>query len=90
MVCWECPSADWFKSHVDGARSHTIGRSAAGGVRGDVTGQWITGFMHHLGDCSSLTAELWGIMPGLKLAWENGIRKVAVESGSIIAVKDQG
>ncbi|KAL4295689.1 hypothetical protein GQ457_12G025480 [Hibiscus cannabinus] len=67
-VRWEAPPFQWCKLNVDGACDSATGRASCGGaIRSDL-GQWLMGFSRHLGLCSSLEAELWGIFEGLLCA----------------------
>ncbi|KAE8675895.1 hypothetical protein F3Y22_tig00111640pilonHSYRG00090 [Hibiscus syriacus] len=43
---------------------------------------WMLGFLKHLGRCSILDSELWGVYEGLRIAWEEGIRKLWIEVDS--------
>ena len=38
--------------------------------------------MVNIGRCSAVEAELWVVLHGLKMAWENGNRKVRLEVDS--------
>ncbi|RDY09278.1 hypothetical protein CR513_06351, partial [Mucuna pruriens] len=44
---------------------------------------FICGFCANLGACSILSIELWGILYGIRLAWEKGFRKIRVFTISI-------
>jgi ribonuclease HI len=39
-------------------------------------GRWIVGFALNIGICTSVSAELWAITNGLKLAWSKGFEKL--------------
>ncbi|KAH9730831.1 putative ribonuclease H protein [Citrus sinensis] len=52
--------------------------TGAGGLLRDFTGNWIMGFIVNIGMCSVLSAERWGLLHGLRMAWENGFRRVQV------------
>ncbi|XP_065859433.1 factor of DNA methylation 4-like [Euphorbia lathyris] len=62
------------------------GRIAAGGVLRDASGAWLAGFTHNLGMGSSFSAELWGILSGIKLATRMGIKRLLVESDNLVAI----
>lgn len=51
-----------------------------GGLIRDDCGKWVRGYARKVGFCSVLEAELWGIVEGLRLAWNLGFRRVEVES----------
>lgn len=63
------------------------GMSTAVGVVRDSDGNWITDFAHNIGRCSVSRAELWGVLNGMKNAWNYGFRKVILETDSKLAVK---
>lgn len=54
-------------------------------LRGD-SGQFIFSFSLKLGSCSILSAELWGILQGLRIAWARGFRHIIVNSNSQTAI----
>lgn len=84
-MCWIRPPAGWFKLNVDGSRSLN-GRIGAGGVIRDCNGYWCHGFMFNIGSGEVLLAEAWGLVTGLKLAADNNINHILVESDSSILI----
>lgn len=40
----------------------------------------------NIGICSAATAELWGIIKGMELAWNQGVRQLIVESDSVFII----
>lgn len=46
----------------------------------------MVGFGVTLGTCSAFTAEIWGILVGLQVAWDKRIRHFIVESDSAIII----
>ena len=78
-VRWTPPMQDWVKLNVDGAFSRTHGLGCGGLLRRS-DGSFVEGFMFHPNQGDSLTAELWALVLGLKLAWQRGYRKVIVET----------
>lgn len=52
----------------------------------DSTGNWMVGFTHELGQCGVLKTEEWAMCLGLKLAWEEGFKKILVETDSKLLV----
>lgn len=48
----------------------------------DETRRWLVGFAPNIGVCSIARAELWGVLDGLAVAWEHGVRKVVCEVDS--------
>lgn len=64
------------------------GVAGANGIISDESGNWIPGFTLNLGKRRSfMSSDLWGIFEGLMFAWEEGIRKVLVQSDSRMAVE---
>ncbi|KAK7306532.1 hypothetical protein VNO77_44479 [Canavalia gladiata] len=88
---WRCPPNGWVCLNTDGSvydkkRNGRIG-SACGGLIRDSTGCFLGGFNVNLGSISSVTlAELWGVVHGLKLAWDIGWKKVKVDIDSTNAL----
>ena len=78
-VRWTPPMQDWVKLNVDGAFSRTHGLGCGGLLRRS-DGSFVEGFMFHPNHGDSLTAELWALVLGLKLAWQRGYHKVIVET----------
>ena len=85
LLNWEKPNLGHFKLNVDGSRSSTslIG---AGGVIRDSSGAWIFGFMKNIGSGEVLCAEAWGLIIGLQIAVELGIKDIVIESDSAILI----
>ena len=68
-----------MKLNTDGCLKASTNKAAAGGLIRSHTGTWMGGFLANLGSCSVLAAECWGVIHGLRLAWELGIRSVILE-----------
>ncbi|KAL9409051.1 hypothetical protein AB3S75_047440 [Citrus x aurantiifolia] len=77
LICWRAPIWPSVSLNTDGARKG-LGQTGAGGLLRDFAGNWIMGFIVNLGTCSVLSAALWGLLHGLRMAWENGFRRVQV------------
>ncbi|KAF7821180.1 non-LTR retroelement reverse transcriptase-like [Senna tora] len=74
VVRWEKPEFGWVKVNVDGACTRDDAeRAACGGVIRDAHGRCLVGFTRRLGSCSSIHAELWGVLSGLEIAIRNTI-----------------
>ncbi|WCJ28598.1 Polynucleotidyl transferase ribonuclease H-like superfamily protein [Euphorbia peplus] len=86
MIRWAPPENNWFKLNSDGCSKGNPGLAGAGGVIRDNKSKWIFGFMFNIGNCSAVQSELWGILKGLMLAWDVGIKHLIVESDSDQAV----
>lgn len=62
------PSVDeWVKVNVDGAHAH-IPNSACRGLIRDSSGHFLVGFIFHMNEGGSLSAELWACVHRMKLA----------------------
>ncbi|XP_028799213.1 uncharacterized protein LOC114754591 [Neltuma alba] len=79
-------SKGWFKLNFDGAVKGNPGPASCRGVlRGDAR-DWVCGFAKILGICSAISAELSGMVYGLKIAQDLGISKLVVEGDSATAI----
>ncbi|CAN1149690.1 Putative ribonuclease H protein At1g65750, partial [Linum perenne] len=56
--------------------------AAAGGLIRNSDGRCLYAFCTNLGKCSIMRAELQGIIVGLRIAWDNGFRRVAARTDS--------
>lgn len=86
LIGWNFPNDDWVKCNVDGACKDNGTSTGCGGVLRDRAEHWVTGFVRGLGMGTVLNAELWGILIGLQVAWNHGLRKVWLESDSLTAI----
>lgn len=60
------------KINIDGASKGNPGLASAGYVMIDHHGEWLRGPTSNIGINTSISAKLWGIYLGLKLAWDRG------------------
>lgn len=67
------------------ARS-TVQSRVAGDSFEDSSGSWQSGFIKGLGAMDSVSTEVWSLLAGLSFAWNEGYRRVWVESDSVNAV----
>ncbi|CAN1147355.1 Putative ribonuclease H protein At1g65750 [Linum perenne] len=58
-----------------------------GGLVRNSSGHCLLAFTANLGSCSITRAELWGILIGLRLAWNAGYKKIIVQTDSQVAVQ---
>lgn len=79
MISWKKPEPCWCKVNTDGMVLDTALSGCGGVIKGD-QGEWLRGFSCKLESCNAKIAEMWGILEGMKLAWETGFKKVIVES----------
>lgn len=71
--------------NVDGASKGNLGRAGGGGIIRTCSAEVIQTFVFSCGSCNALTAELWALYHGLRLAFGMGITKLVVESDSLVA-----
>ncbi|XP_061369203.1 uncharacterized protein LOC133312077 [Gastrolobium bilobum] len=77
------PGDGVVKINTDGVARGNPGLAAYGGLIRNSQGRWLGGFAYKLGLlCSSFKAELWGVLRGLELAWNEGNRNIIIESDS--------
>lgn len=62
--------------------AHADKQAGCGGIFRDASGAWNGEFARNLGARSALSAELWGMLIGVSLAW----KKLILESESMVAV----
>ncbi|KAK8558537.1 hypothetical protein V6N12_041839 [Hibiscus sabdariffa] len=86
-VHWKLLELGWVCLTTDGAVSPGTGIGLVGGVFRADNGSWITGFNKTIGIGCPLQAELWAILLGLQLAWDNGFERLLIQSDSKNAVK---
>lgn len=84
IVKWLPPPMDIFKLNTDG--SHINGLSACGGLLRNSLGNFIQGFYCNLGAATSVAAELWGLVLGLRTTRSLGITTLEVEMDSSVVV----
>ncbi|CAN1173011.1 Putative ribonuclease H protein At1g65750 [Linum perenne] len=85
-VAWKPGPVDGWVLNTDGSVLPTSGSAAAGGLLRDGLGRCTRAFTVNLGRCSITRAELRGILVGLDVVWEVGIRKVEVQVDSRVAI----
>ncbi|XP_028773622.1 uncharacterized protein LOC114730681 [Neltuma alba] len=84
---WRPPDNNWIKVNVDGAYSPDRNISACGGLLRNMRGEFLRGFIFHIGQGDALTAELQACLHGLKVAWDEGYRNVILESDATSAIE---
>lgn len=77
-LCWCPPPLGWVCLNSDGVCKDNFGASC-GGLFQNNFGRWIGGFHKFLGECSSILAELWGVLVGLEFAWKNNFKKIIMQ-----------
>ncbi|CAN1175637.1 Putative ribonuclease H protein At1g65750 [Linum perenne] len=86
LIGWRPADEGWFTLNSDGSLYTQDYRAAAGGIIRDCRGNFVSSFAINLGSCSIMRAELRGIIEGIILAWEKGIRKLCIQTDSRAAV----
>ncbi|CAN1808083.1 Putative ribonuclease H protein At1g65750 [Linum perenne] len=75
-----------FTLNTDGSFYPATKAAAAGGILRDDQGHFVSTFASNLGSCSVVRAEIFGVVEGMSLAWEKGIRRLRIQSDSAMAV----
>lgn len=76
-------SPGWHKLNKDGSFQKENQAAGIGCVIRDENGDWKIGRMAKvLCDCAD-EAEAWGLLKGLRMAWETGIQKLIIETDSL-------
>ncbi|CAN1128972.1 Putative ribonuclease H protein At1g65750 [Linum perenne] len=85
-IGWVHGPIGWAVLNTDGSVLPQSNSAAAGGLVRDEFGCCLAAFSGNLGRCSITRAELRGLIVGLDLAWEVGIRKLVarVDSTTVI------
>ncbi|KAH9724217.1 putative ribonuclease H protein [Citrus sinensis] len=85
MIHWKAPIWSCVGLNTDGAMKRS-GYAGAGGLIRDSNGNWLMGFTVNLGMCSVLSAKLWGLFHGLKVACDYGFRhlQVGVDNKNVV------
>ncbi|KAF7820411.1 putative ribonuclease H protein At1g65750 family [Senna tora] len=80
--------ADQDKKPVVDPKANRMGQdtAACGEVIRDCSGAFLLGYSSNLGSCSTLWADLRGILEGLNLLWASGFYKVDIESDSKMSI----
>ncbi|MCI35838.1 ribonuclease H protein [Trifolium medium] len=78
MFGWKPPVENWVKLNTDGPCKGRTATSCGGIIRNS-RGDWLGGFAKHVGVCSAFTAELWGVLEGLKYAWSKSFKLVELD-----------
>lgn len=81
------PSLDgWIMLNTDGAAKGNPGPAVGGGIFRGTRGEWLYGFAENMGCCTSVKAELKAVFQGLRIACDRGIKKLWVQSNSIVTM----
>ncbi|CAN1821557.1 Putative ribonuclease H protein At1g65750, partial [Linum perenne] len=72
----------WFTLNSDGSLYAQDRRVATCGIIRDCEGKLISSYAVNLGSCSIMRAELRGILDGMRVVWDKGIRKLCIQTDS--------
>ncbi|KAK8997114.1 hypothetical protein V6N11_020600 [Hibiscus sabdariffa] len=83
---WNEPRLEWVCLNVDGTMSLPLSEGSIGGLFRNTDGAWIMGFARAIGRLDSLQVELWALLEGLNLAWDQvcAIHRLRQKSWTII------
>ncbi|CAI9112162.1 OLC1v1012555C1 [Oldenlandia corymbosa var. corymbosa] len=87
MIHWLPPPGGTYKVNIDGVFHVGTGHTRAGGLIRDHLGRWAGGFNMNIGFAMVTGAELWGLLQGLMLAWNMGLRWIQAEVDSESVIK---
>ncbi|KAK7270484.1 hypothetical protein RIF29_23660 [Crotalaria pallida] len=79
---WCYPPKGYLKLNVDGSFRRCSNKAACGGLIRDDNGAMVKAFQSNLGVCSSVKAELWGLLQGLQMAIGGNASKLIIEMDS--------
>ncbi|CAL1399681.1 unnamed protein product [Linum trigynum] len=85
-LAWQPPPPGWVAVNTDGSVKQPNSQAAAGGIIRDHLGRCLGAFSSNLGSCTITRAELMGAAQGLKLAWDQGHRRVQLRLDSRTAL----
>ncbi|CAN1759332.1 Putative ribonuclease H protein At1g65750 [Linum perenne] len=86
LIGWRPADEGWFTLNSDCSLYAQNRRAATSGLIRDWEGKFIASYAANLGSCSIMRAELRGILDGMRMAWDRGIRKLCIQTDSRAAV----
>ncbi|KAM7267968.1 hypothetical protein ACFE04_010134 [Oxalis oulophora] len=86
-ICWVPPPAGWVKLNIEGYFHKDRGFSTAVGTIRDASRKWVLGYSFNLKCRERLMAEMHALFHGISTLWDNGYKKVLVESSLKEAVE---
>ncbi|KAJ1424210.1 Ribonuclease H domain [Sesbania bispinosa] len=87
LINWTCPPKGFYKLNIDGYVGNNSSTASCEGLLRDDNGDFVEGFVCNLGISSTLQAELWGILHGLKMAEKKRIVNLIVNTDSKTSVQ---
>lgn len=85
-VGWTPPPLGCVKLNIDGSMNESIATAESGGILKDVHGKWMGGFSVKLRTCTLTDTEVRAGLHGLRTAWDVGMRKIIIESSSLLTI----
>lgn len=86
IISWKAPKQGWCKLNIDGIFSQVEEAGCEGMIHGDC-GEWLKGYTLKLVVADVAEAKAWGVIEGLELCWDLGLRKIDVESDALEIVE---
>ncbi|KAJ1394142.1 Ribonuclease H domain [Sesbania bispinosa] len=87
QIGWTKPPDHFYKLNVDGSVMGSCLQASCGWLIRDHNGQFIKGFYSKIGVCSTIKAELWGLLHGIQLASSLNLRNLIINMDSKLAVQ---
>jgi len=81
-ISWSLPSPNFLKLNIDGSSLGNSGKAGFRGVIRNTTSERVIGFYGSCGVTTSLRAELFALVHGVKLAWPLGAHHIICETDS--------
>ncbi|KAJ1426554.1 Ribonuclease H domain [Sesbania bispinosa] len=87
LISWSKPPANFYKLNVDGSVMAADMQASCWGLIRDHNGTFVKGFSCKIGIRSTVKAELWGLLHGLKLACSLNLSNLIINVDSPLAVQ---
>lgn len=87
LLSWIRVMHSKVKLNTDGAAKGNLRNAGAGYIFRDLDDQWLIGVACNLGITVSVNAELWGVLQGLAMAWNDKFRHLILEVDSQVIMK---
>ncbi|CAN1732174.1 Putative ribonuclease H protein At1g65750 [Linum perenne] len=85
MIGWRPGGEGWFTLNTNGSFHASTKSAVVGGLIRDDQGRFVL-VATRLGSCSVVRAEMRGVVDGMALAWDKGIRTLRIQTDSSLAV----
>lgn len=74
-IKWNPPLGEWVRPNTNGTSKGDM-RVGYGGLIGDNNGTWHGGFSKNIGSYDANITKLWGVLEGLKFAFNKGYKRL--------------